>query len=300
MPGAPALRARIRAAFFLVVLAAAAAARGQAVYVQPVAKEVIAERLLMVASKNSERKEVLMNLFAGAGCRELVEQQVKWSKQGNVLCTLPGTGDGIILVGAHFDKINGLGVVDNWSGASLLPSLYQSLAQRERNHTFVFAGFTDEEVGMRGSEAYVKQMTPAQRSRMRAMVNIDSVGMTSTRVWSKRADKRLLVALSQVASSLNLPVAGVNVGLVGDSDSLPFAAKKIPVIDFHSVTQENFERLHEGRDTPESMRMQDYYDTYKLVAVYLGFLDLTLTSPPASQASGSTRPAHGRSLPPNE
>lgn len=108
------------------------------------------------------------------------------------------------------------------------------------------------------------------------MVNIDSVGMTSTKVWARRADKRLLTALAQVASSVKLPVAGVNVGEVGDTDSLPFASKKIPVIDIHSITQENFERLHEGRDTPDTIRMDDYCDTYKLVSIYLGFLDITL------------------------
>ncbi|HSB16142.1 MAG TPA: M28 family peptidase [Bryobacteraceae bacterium] len=219
---------------------------------------------------------VLLEQFAEAGCKEVAEQPVKWSKLGNIVCTLPGSGDGTILVGAHFDTANSLGVVDNWSGVSLLPSLYQSLAGRERNHTFVFVGFTDEELGLRGSESYVKQMDAAQRSHMRAMVNIDCVGMTSTKVWARRADKRLLASLAQVAASLKLPLAGVNVGEIGESDSLSFASKKIPVIDIHSVTQENFQRLHEGRDTPDTIRMDDYYDTYKLVSIYLGFLDITL------------------------
>jgi hypothetical protein len=67
-------------------------------------------------------------VFAGAGCGQVIEQPVKWSRQGNVVCTLPGKGEGTIVVGAHFDKSNALGVVDNWSGASLLPSLYQRSA----------------------------------------------------------------------------------------------------------------------------------------------------------------------------
>jgi putative aminopeptidase FrvX len=270
------IQVRISLVLALCLLASARVALGQRVFVQPVSREIIVDRLRLAASKNSERMEVLMKQFAEAGCQEVVEQPVKWSKLGNIVCTLPGTGEGTILVGAHFDKANSLGVVDNWSGASLLPSLYQSLLGRERIHTFVFVGFTDEEEGLRGSESYVKQMDAAQRSRMRAMVNIDCVGMTSTKVWSRRADKRLLTALSQVASSLKLPLAGVNVGEVGDTDSLSFVSKKIPVIDVHSVTQENSQRLHEGRDTPDTIRLDDYYDTYKLVSIYLGFLDITL------------------------
>ncbi len=248
----------------------------QRIFVQPVSRDVIAERLRLASSRNSERKEVLVQLFAQAGCMQIVEQPVKGSRQGNVICTLPGTGSDVIVIGAHFDKANSLGVVDNWSGASLLPSLYQSLAGRERSHTYVFVGFTDEEVGLRGSEAYVKQMDEAQRSQVRAMVNLDCLGMTSTKVWARRADKKLLTALVQVASSLSLPLAGINVGDVGDTDSLAFASKKIPVIDIHSITQGNFERLHQGRDVPDTIRMDDYYDTYKLISVYLGFLDTTL------------------------
>ena len=217
-----------------------------------------------------------MQQFAAAGCTQVFEQSVKGSRQGNVICTLPGTGQETILIGAHFDSINSLGVVDNWSGAVMLPSLYRALAGRERSHTFVFVGFTDEEIGFRGSEAYVKRMNKAQRSQIRAMVNIDCVGMTSTKVWIRRADKGLLDSLSKVASSLKLPLQGVNVNDVGDTDSLSFASKGILVIDIHSITQENYDRLHMGRDTPDTIRMDDYYNTYTLLCVYLGFLDITL------------------------
>lgn len=247
----------------------------QNVFVQPVPPGVLKERLGLAGSSNAERKEILMRLFAEAGCRELVEQPVKGSREGNVICTLDGKTGATILVGAHFDKVNGPGIVDNWSGASMLPSLYQSLAGRERNHTFVFVGFTDEEVGLRGSEGYLKQLGKEQRSRMRAMVNIDCVGIVGTKVWAHRADKKLLEELALVASSLKLPLEAVNVGQIGDTDSLPFASKKIPVIDIHSITWQNYDRLHEGRDTIESIRMDDYGDTYKLISVFLGYLDRT-------------------------
>ncbi len=251
-------------------------ASGQRVFVEPASRDAISARLKLAVSNNSERKETLMRQFAAAGCKQVFEQPVSGSRQGNVICALQGTGDGTILVGAHFDSINSLGVVDNWSGAALLPSLYQAIAGMKRNHTFVFAGFTDEEVGFRGSEAYVRQMSREQRSKMRAMVNIDCVGMAGTKVWVRRSDKGLLDALLKVASSLDLSLEGVNVGEVGDTDSISFASKGIPVIDIHSITQENYDRLHMGRDTFDTIRMDDYYDTYKLMCVYLGFLDITL------------------------
>jgi putative aminopeptidase FrvX len=264
-------RRLLRAALVLACLVSTAPA--QNVFVRHVSPAVLKERLGLASSRNAERKEILMRLFAEAGCPDVVEQPVKGSREGNVICTLAGKTGATILVGAHFDKVSGLGIVDNWSGASMLPSLYQSLAGRARNHTFVFVGFTDEEVGLRGSEGYLDQLDKDQRSRMRAMVNIDCVGMTGTKVWAHRADRRLLEKLATVASSLKLPLEGVNVGEVGDTDSLPFASRKIPVIDIHSITWQNFDRLHEGRDTMDWIKMDDYNDTYKLISVYLGYLD---------------------------
>jgi hypothetical protein len=59
---------------------------------------------------------------------------------------LPGETERIILVGAHTDHVEeGDGVVGNWSGASLLPSLLYSLSAKPGQHTFVFNGFTAEE-----------------------------------------------------------------------------------------------------------------------------------------------------------
>ncbi len=60
-----------------------------------------------------------------------------------MICVLPGNSEKVIIVGAHFDHVSdGSGVVDNWSGASLLPSLYQALKDHPRKHTFIFIGFT--------------------------------------------------------------------------------------------------------------------------------------------------------------
>jgi Zn-dependent M28 family amino/carboxypeptidase len=64
------------------------------------------------------------------------EQPVKGSKLPNVICLLPGTSDKVIVVGAHFDRVSeGDGVVDNGSGASLLPSLHEAVKIVPRKHT---------------------------------------------------------------------------------------------------------------------------------------------------------------------
>ena len=79
---------------------------------------------------NEQRQLALAKLFAEAGCdgEHLSQQAVKHLQQSNVICFLPGSSARAIIVGAHFDRVpDSDGVVDNWSGASLLASLYQSI-----------------------------------------------------------------------------------------------------------------------------------------------------------------------------
>lgn len=170
----------------------------------------------------------------------------------------------------------GKGVVDNWTGASLLPSLYESLRSRPRRHTFVFVGFTDEEKGLRGSAFFAKQLASEQGRKARAMVNLDTLGLSSTKIWLSRTDPKLVSALARVADAMKLPVAGVNIERVGSTDSESFSKHKIPSITIHSVTQETVDVPHSMRDRPSAVRLDDYYDTFRLVAAYLAFLDATL------------------------
>src|SRR5438552_160989 len=168
-------------------------------------------------------------MFAEAGCdnKHLSEQPVEKSKQPNVICMLPGSSDKVIIIGAHFDRVpEGDGVVDNWSGASLLPSLYEAVKNEPRKHTYVFIGFTDEEQGEVGSRFYVRQMTNEQVAATDAMVNMYTLGLAPTEIWASHSDNQLNAVLQRVAQALNLPLTAVNVDQVGSSDSEQFAARK--------------------------------------------------------------------------
>jgi Zn-dependent M28 family amino/carboxypeptidase len=127
-----------------------------------------------------------------------------------------------------------------------------------------------------GSRFFAKQLGVEEQSKIRAMVNMDSLGLSDTKVWVTRADKALVQAAAGVAHSLNLPLAEVNVEKVGESDSRPFVDNKIPAIDFHSVTQETLPILHSGRDTISAIRLPEYENTYALLVAYLAYLDVTM------------------------
>lgn len=230
-------------------------------------RDVIEARLRSFSGRNDEREKTLKQLFVQSGCPDdrLSEQKVKNALPPNLVCVLPGETDAVILVGAHSDHVSrGDGVVDNWSGASLLPSLFYSMDQRPRRHTFVFVEFTDEEGGFVGSEFYARSLPQDQRSKISAMVNIDALALGPTEVWSSHSDKVLLEALAATAYAMKIPVTAMNVDGAGSSDSESFARYNVPRITLHSVTGATWPILDTARDTMEVVRMDDYFTSYRL------------------------------------
>lgn len=255
----------------------------------PVSREVVENRLGKYAGNNKQREATLKQMFVDASCddQHLSEQPVKGSKLPNVLCLLSGSSDRVIIVGAHFDRVSdGDGVVDNWSGASLLPSLYEAIKTEPRKHTYIFIGFTDEEKGEVGSRFYARQMTKEQVAATDAMVNMDTLGLAPTEVWASHSDKRLMGALAYIATQLNVPLNGVNVEQVGSTDAEQFSERKIPRITIHSLTQEtwNARMIHTSKDKISAMRLDDYYQTYRLLSAYIAFLDQVASGPVAPNA----------------
>ena len=250
-------------------------ASAQNLNVDLLTESILKERLERGVAKQNARQATIRGIFADAGCA--AEEQAVDKKNGNVICTLPGTTDSTVVVGGHFDFIDsGAGIVDDWSGTSLLPSLYQSLKNVLRAHTYIFVAFTKEENGLVGSTHYVVKLPKVERARIKAFINLECLGLTGPKVWLSRATPDLVVKLNAVARSLDIDLQAVNIENVGDDDSHPFYNAKIPVITIHSVMQENFAILHSPRDRVASIRMADYYTAYKLAAYYLAYLDLKL------------------------
>jgi hypothetical protein len=241
-----------------------------------VKSDIVEQRLKSYKGNDSEREATIKTLFQSAGCPEdkLYEQPVKGLKQGNVICTLPGNTDSVIVVGAHFDHVDaGDGVVDNWSGASMLPSLYQVLKTEPRKHTFIFVAFAGEEKGLVGSHFYVNSLTPDQVKKINAMVNMDTLALGPTEVWVTHSDDKLVRALNGMALALKLPLTGVNVDRVGQSDEESFINRKIATITIHSLTKETIPVLHSSKDNYSAVHFDDYYNTYRLLSGYLVLLD---------------------------
>lgn len=252
-----------------------------------VAREEIERRLESLQSDDAARAAEIERLFREAGCEaNLSRESFDGSDQPNVICLLPGRSATRIVVGAHYDKVDiGDGAADNWSGAALLPSLYQSLSGREREHSFEFIAFGAEEDGLLGSRAHVKALDAAARSQTLAMVNLDTLGLGALKVEKRASDPRLLCYMLGAQLLLDQPIELVNVDGVGTSDFAPFRDAGIPALSIHSIAQRTLRVLHTRRDTLDAIDRDAYYQGYRAIALYLGLLDSNLADPPPGDGS---------------
>lgn len=261
-----------------VFLLGGEAATAEKILYNPVSQAIVERRLKNCEKDNHQREAALVLMFRESGCdgKQLSEQNVDGAKFPNVVCVLPGSSDRTVIVGAHYDHVSeGDGVVDNWSGASLLPSLYEAIRSEPRKHTYIFIGFAAEEAGLLGSHFYAKHMSKEQAAATDAMVNMDTLGLGPTQIWLSHADKGLANTLIYLGKATQSPVGVTDVDEVGSSDSVEFSERKIPSITVHSMDQKAYNAgiLHSKKDTIEAIRKDDYYQTYRLMAAYIAYLD---------------------------
>lgn len=165
----------------------------------------------------------------------------------------------LVIVGAHYDAVTaGQGADDNASGVGVLLEVAQRLKHYKIDYDIAFVAFGAEEVGLRGSTAFVSQMDQADIDRDIVMVNFDSLifgdklyihAGSNMKTWARDAMLRLI-------RLRKLPI-GIQPGLYlvenpdetdpgyaagftpdGFSDYTAFNQAGIPVVAFESTNWE--------------------------------------------------------------
>ena len=197
--------------FIVIILTLLSVAPAQKVTFSPASEVVVLQQAGDAPARNRERAARMKALFADSGCdaARLKEQPSGVSQNSeqpqaqleapNIICELPGDSNRVILVGAHYESaFSTEPPADNWRTATLLPSLLESLRVRSRTHTIVFVAFADRGNEPAGAEFFAAHMSPAELGRVDAMVNLDSLGFSPTKVWTSHSDKELVHALAPV------------------------------------------------------------------------------------------------------
>jgi len=164
----------------------------------------------------------------------------------NIIAEKPGTGDGMIVLGAHYDSVEtGDGADDNASGVALLLAAAEKFEKTDTPQTLRFVFFGAEEAGFFGSSAHVEGMSEEELESTVCMMNFDSLiagdipyvygntgenGKYRGRALTLAKEKGLAL-VTQPGKNKEFPA-----GTTGDfSDHAPFKEAGIPYVYFEST-----------------------------------------------------------------
>lgn len=177
-----------------------------------------------------------------------VDASVVTRQSRNVVGRLPGPRPGTIVIGGHFDSVSaGPGANDNGSGTATVVELARIFSQRQYPYTLVFVAFGSEEIGLRGSRHFVDALSDAEREQVKAMINLDMVGVGDEQRLTGATE--LVDVAREVAEAMGLPRFTATGGGAGaSSDHESFQRVGIPVLFIHRTSDPNY---HSPRDRSE-------------------------------------------------
>ncbi|MCB0221131.1 MAG: M28 family peptidase, partial [Chrysiogenetes bacterium] len=167
----------------------------------------------------------------------------------NLILEIPGSGDEIVYVTAHWDKVdtnplalasllvNGAldelvswsyftdGALDNGTGVAMVLALARHFAGRENHYTYRFVLTGAEEMGLRGARAHVARLDPDEVARIAFAVNLDTLARAGTRdcVMSDVSDAHLMQRLLYAARDSGASIGTEKLPEGASSDHAPFA-----------------------------------------------------------------------------
>ncbi|MBD1911097.1 M28 family peptidase [Leptolyngbya sp. FACHB-16] len=141
----------------------------------------------------------------------------------NVIAYMEGVTQPDVLLGAHYDSVAGSpGANDNASGTAVLLNLARQMADTPSSRQVWFVAFDGEEDGLRGSRTFVREAQPQFLQQLRAMLNLDMVGVNAGLQASGTSE------LTRLATTVNPSISIF--GEAGGSDHASFAAVDVPVL----------------------------------------------------------------------
>jgi len=228
-----------------------------------VAAEYIADRFAEIGLVGGTADGFLQRFTISPTAPAAAHTGIGGAVVANVMGIVPGRGplrNQAVVVGAHYDHLGygGFGSFDsdsvhvihngaddNASGTAALIEVARQLHARtaENVRSVVFVAFTAEEVGLIGSDYYVKNSVISNDSIF-AMLNMDMVGyLIGDRLTVFGAETATefvsLLELTNLDHRFRLAASGNG---YGRSDQQSFFIQDIPVLHFFTGTHENYHR----------------------------------------------------------
>ncbi|QTE01024.1 M28 family peptidase [Streptomyces cyanogenus] len=149
----------------------------------------------------------------------------------NLIAEWPqGDASKVYMFGSHLDSVSaGPGINDNGSGSATLLEVALKLAETKPSMAarVRFGWWTDEEQGLNGSDFYVRSLTSAQRSAIKAYYNFDMVASPNGGYFINHINSTAAAPMKAYWDSLNLQPEENTEG-AGRSDDYSFENHGVP------------------------------------------------------------------------
>ncbi len=184
----------------------------------------------------------------------------------------------ILFIANYLHEGAGQSVIDNWSGAIMLPFLYHALAATPRAHTFLFADVEGEA----GAKALFDSLSPRQRNNILGVVALDCLGLGPVQYYVSpfdsfdRPGQNWLVHQLQQAAAyqhVDAPLPAIPGDWFKVDVTREFRYHSIPAVLLHSVAWKDRNLPGSIRDALASIDPNTYYQTFSRLATYAVVLD---------------------------
>ena len=204
------------------------------------------------AAVSREDGQALLDLVnAGATTVRLtVETRTDTNQSQNVVAKPPGEQCRLV-VGGHYDSVPaGPGANDNASGTATAIEMARAMAADGVYDPVCFVLFGSEELGLLGSDVYVRSLSPDEKGSLKAMLNFDMLAVGDA--WPFAGSQSVVSVAAQEADRLSIPHSIDNSRFAsGGSDHASFINNGIPAMLFNCFCDPNY---HSAGDRFEFVR----------------------------------------------
>jgi aminopeptidase YwaD len=204
------------------------------------AGQLTGESRIPAAAVSREDGQALLDLVnAGTTTVRLtVETRTDTKDSQNVVAKPPGKQCRLV-IGGHYDSVPaGPGANDNASGTATAIEMARAMAADGTLDPVCFVLFGSEELGLLGSAAYVRSLSPDDTAAIKAMLNFDMLAVGDA--WPLSGSQAVVNVAAQEAERLSIPHSIDTRFATGGSDHANFINDGIPAMIFNCFCDANY------------------------------------------------------------
>ncbi len=206
-----------------------------------------------------------------------IKQKVEKRKAQNIVVDIKGKGfdKNLTLAVGHYDTVaHSVGASDNSGGTVTLLKVAEYFVKNQPQRDLRIVFFSGEELGLLGSQAYVKKHVEEIKDRLKLVINIDVTGdAIGHDHFNVIGSKELLGYTDGITKEIGM-VFKSNIEIFS-SDGMPFTPYEIPSVNVFRAGGKATSMIHTPDDSVKNVSLKGYDTTIKAT---INLLDHILNS----------------------